>query len=261
MHPSLSISSTKITPETVGTGKSAGGRKLSGAPFKPSGKSLFIHGFSAFTAAMQKMRCTIAILLLAFFSTSNVLAANFYSTIPTANYSGSGNYTLGYEFTPNTDIIVTSFRSYYPGTATIWNASGVSMGSQTSTGTAGTWTNQANLTTPIGLVAGHTYLIGLYVNGTYYYNSAAMPTTFANGTIQTGAYASGNGVLTTVDNVQWLVDVNYSLPVCYTTTTSWIPNGAIGTMGQRALHKQRQAYQHKLYSIHYYLRGNLQLYT
>lgn len=122
--------------------------------------------------------------------------------------SSSGTYTLGYIFTPNTNLTVTHVRSLFGTKVSIWNNSGTLLASQAVAGTSGTWAETA-LTTPITLTAGTSYRIGAYTNGgLYYYRSTAHTSpTFA--TIGVPYYASGDAYPSVADatTTGYLVDL------------------------------------------------------
>ncbi len=96
-------------------------------------------------------------------------------TTPGGEYSGQTD-TLGYEFSPMTNISVTSLEVYDSGmgvlpnlaTVGIWNTSGDLLASATVP--AGTGANDGFFSsvsiTPLSLTAGKDYVVGAYLNGT-----------------------------------------------------------------------------------------------
>ncbi|MFZ4414176.1 MAG: choice-of-anchor R domain-containing protein, partial [Bacteroidales bacterium] len=143
-------------------------------------------------------------------TSSDVSYGNILGNVVYSNH-GSGNWTLGYSFTPSTDLTITAVRRYYGSKISIWTDAGTLLVSQAVSGTDGTWT-QVNLATPIILTAGVTYRIGVYNNGGFYGRSD-MDTTFAKGVI-VNAYQSTGDVMPTgaSGGKWWLVDLVYAIP-------------------------------------------------
>jgi uncharacterized repeat protein (TIGR01451 family) len=137
---------------------------------------------------------------------SNSILGNItYST------SSSGNYTLGYSFTPNANLTVTHVRSFFGTKVSIWTDSGSLLVSQTVSGSLGTWTETA-LGSPVTLLAGNTYRVAAYTAGSTYYWRTDGSNTFANGSINASLNASGDGFPTVSDSAHWwLVDLRYSV--------------------------------------------------
>jgi hypothetical protein len=144
--------------------------------------------------------------------------------------------TLGYAFTPSTNVLVTAVRSYTGDQVSIWTDSGTLLGSQ-STSSSGSWV-ETPMATPITLSAGTTYRVGARIpqgtNG--YYRTASWPTTFANGSVGQNFYWSYGDVFPT--SVQGtgqgpLVDLRYSvafsnsIPVSPTSSGAFV-NGVWG---------------------------------
>jgi uncharacterized repeat protein (TIGR01451 family) len=156
--------------------------------------------------------------------TANEIFGNLVATI-----SNNGTYTVGFAFTPNTNIVVTAVRSYSGTKVSIWTDTGTLLASQPVSGTAGTWT-ETPLTTPLTLSAGVTYRVGFYTGGGLYYYiyyGSSFPATFTNGTILGGGsyYTASDAFPTTIDTGNFfLVDLKYILgtqiPVPITPTNS-----------------------------------------
>jgi hypothetical protein len=144
------------------------------------------------------------------------------------NSSSGGPYTLGYQFTPNTTLLVTAVRSYFGSKVDIWTNSGTLLTSQAVSAAPGVWT-QTPLSTPITLSAGTTYIVSAYVSGAYYWD-AALPAPPSFTTFGQGYYAIGDGFPTLSDNVGWLVDLQVNVgglvSVPITPTTATFLNGA-----------------------------------
>ena len=109
--------------------------------------------------------------------------------LPSPVHSGSGTYTLGYAFTPATNLSVTHVRSYSGTKVSVWNNTGTLLASQNVSGSAGTWT-ETPLASPLALTAGTTYRVSFFTAGGSFYNSSSVPATFPHGTIVSGYYYS-----------------------------------------------------------------------
>ncbi len=118
-------------------------------------------------------------------------------------------YTLGYSFTPNTDLIVTHVRHYFGSKVSIWTEDGNLLASQVVTSVPGTWKETA-LSSPVRLSAGVRYLLGVYAaSGNRYWRSDG-PATFAHGTIDQAFYAYGDAWPNYYDYARWwFVDLAY----------------------------------------------------
>src|SRR5207249_4046652 len=124
------------------------------------------------------------------------------------------NYTLGYSFTPNTNLTVTHFRHYFGVKVSLWTDSGTLLASQPVVSLNGTWRETA-LAVPITLLAGQTYRVGVYSGGGNYYGRFDEPSIFPNGVINQELYASGDAFLVNPDGWRYI-----SLDLRYTTGTS-----------------------------------------
>ncbi|MGC3959474.1 MAG: M36 family metallopeptidase [Verrucomicrobiota bacterium] len=147
-------------------------------------------------------------------SSSGGTATNTLLTTQTPDYSGTGNYTLGYAFTPATNLTVTHVRSVAGVKVSIWSNAGTLLASQNVSGTQGIWT-ETPLVTPLVLLAGNTYRVSFYVNGGTYYYSTSRPTTFPYGSIVNGYYyANGDTFPDTFYNSDtsiFLCDLRYTV--------------------------------------------------
>jgi hypothetical protein len=158
----------------------------------------------------------------------------------TANSWLSGSeMTMGYAFTPATNVQVTSVRGYNTDKVSIWTDSGTFLGSQ-AVSASGSWT-EAALASPIALSAGTTYRVGTHIpagtNG--YFRTSGWPTTFANGTVgQNFYYSFGDVCPTTVYGTAEgpLVDLRYqvvfsnSIPVSPTSSGAFVSGVWNGTL-------------------------------
>ncbi len=144
---------------------------------------------------------------------------------PVSTNTSSGNWTLGYKFTPNTNITVTSFRRFFGSKISIWTDAGVLVASQAVTGTNGVWTDNT-LATPVVLTAGTTYRIAAYANSSTYYWAYGLPATFTNGLINGGVInggveVAGDAFPSSTDAVGWwFVDLNYYTAGCVSARSS-----------------------------------------
>lgn len=147
-------------------------------------------------------------------SGSGGTVTNTLLTTQTPDYSGSGNYTLAYAFTPATNLTVTHVRSVAGVKVSIWSNAGPLLASQNVSGPLGSWTDTP-LGTPLVLVAGNTYRVSFYVNGGTYYYSMNRPATFPHGTIVSGYYyATGDFFPDTFygsDTTIFLCDLRYTV--------------------------------------------------
>jgi hypothetical protein len=145
---------------------------------------------------------------------------------PNWNLRGS-EMTLGYAFTPNTNVQVTAVRSYGGDKVSIWTDSGTLLGSQ-STSSSGSWV-ETPMATPVTLAAGTTYRVGARIPaGTDgYYRDASWPATFANGTVGQNFYWTYGDVFpTSVYGTSQgpLVDLRYR--VVFTNSISVSPTSS-----------------------------------
>jgi uncharacterized repeat protein (TIGR01451 family) len=142
---------------------------------------------------------------------SGGLATNTILPAPVYANTLSGDWTLGYAFTPSTNITVTHVRSYFGTKVSIWTDGGTLLASQNVTNVPGTWV-ETPLTTPIQLTAGTRYRLAAYTGGGTYYWRSDMSGSFANGTINQSYEASGNLFPNISDSVAWwLVDIRYTV--------------------------------------------------
>ncbi len=106
------------------------------------------------------------------------------------NYPGSftgpnSTYTMGFEFTVNSDITVTSVRTYTNGQkVTIWDMSRNVLATVDPAVGDATWPSYS-LSSPLNLTAGQTYMIAVRTTGYYYCN---MPSSTSDITIERSWY-------------------------------------------------------------------------
>lgn len=134
--------------------------------------------------------------------------------------SSFGTYTLGYEFTPATNITVTQVRTYGGSKVSIWAEDQTLLASVPVVNVSGEWTNTP-LTNAIELSAGAHYYLGVYTGGNIYaWSSNAFPRSFAHGTIDQGNYASTDSFPSRTSSRFYLVDLCYTVSKCRTIPTS-----------------------------------------
>lgn len=131
---------------------------------------------------------------------------------------------LGMSFTPSVAGSVTGIR-FYKGTGnggthtgTLWSAAGVNLATVTFTGESATGWQTAQLTTPVNLAAGTTYVVSyLAPQGRYSYTSAYFATAKTTGPLTAAAsvngryrYGTAGGFPSTSFNAtNYFVDVNF----------------------------------------------------
>ena len=141
---------------------------------------------------------------------SNAILGNLVYTT-----TGSGLYTLGFAFTPNTNMVVTHVRSYSGTKVSIWQTNGTLLAAQNVNSIPGSWV-ETPLATPLMLNAGVTYVVGYYTanaSATYYMRTDRT-NTFPNGTIVNAYYYSSadaypSNVVTS--QTVFLVDLRYTV--------------------------------------------------
>lgn len=146
--------------------------------------------------------------------------------IPTGTDSFS-TYTLGYIFTPATNITITHARHFYGTKVSIWNDSKALVASVSVKSVAGTWVETA-FPVPVQLSAGKSYYVGVYTAGqTYAWVSDTWPRPFADGSIQQPCYSSVDACPTNAaSRGLYLVDLRYTVgtPVAIDLTPAVVSN-------------------------------------
>lgn len=119
-----------------------------------------------------------------------------YSSLSSSAYSTFENATVGYSFTPNTDLIVTSFNS--AGKASLWTDDGILIGTHP----------------PIHLRAGRTYRLGMYSPGTVTNHLRFDgPSTFPHGTLNQAYEGTGDAFPTRPHPARWWqLSLGYVVP-------------------------------------------------
>jgi hypothetical protein len=130
------------------------------------------------------------------------------SPVPTGSFNNN-TWTIGYSFTPSTNLLVTGVRSYSGTKVSIWTDTGTLVTSAAVTAAAGAWSDTP-LATPVTLQAGTTYRVGFLSGGQLYYWRTDMTSIFANGTIVQDYESLGDTFPTTADSQRWIfVDLDY----------------------------------------------------
>jgi hypothetical protein len=120
--------------------------------------------------------------------------------------------TVGYSFTPNTDLEVTHLRHYSGEKVSIWTEEGVLIASREVTNQPNTW-SETPLTQPIQLLAGRRYRVGVY-SGALATNYARfdVPIAFAHGVLHQSYDGVGDALPTNTHPARWwLVDLKYAV--------------------------------------------------
>jgi len=138
-------------------------------------------------------------------------------------YTNSGDFTLGYSFTPNKNMTVTHFRHYFGTKVSLWTDDGTLLATANVTSTPENWT-VTPLSTPVLLTAGTTYRLTAYTGGGEWYESTFFPAFFADGTFSDSYAGAGDAFPATADTVDYgyLVDLIYSegsRPLALTVTS------------------------------------------
>jgi len=141
-------------------------------------------------------------------------ATNTFLNSPSAQESWDlgGEYTMGYSFTPNTNLVVTAVRAGFGDKVSLWTDTGVLLATQNVTSVPGTWV-ETPLTTPVVLLAGVTYRVGVHVNNGTLYWVDNVQATFPNGTINSPYFIEGDTFPDGSDSVEYLVDLRYGTDV------------------------------------------------
>jgi uncharacterized repeat protein (TIGR01451 family) len=138
-------------------------------------------------------------------------ATNTILGSPGQTGSGTGDYTVGYSFTLNTNVTVTYVRHYFGSKVSIWTDDGNLICSQNVTNAPGKWT-QTRLDAPVRLTNGVTYRLTAHVPSGTNYARGDLGTAFPNGTIVKSYDAIGDTFPTQEDSARWyLVDLQYTV--------------------------------------------------
>jgi hypothetical protein len=152
---------------------------------------------------------------------------------------GESGYTDGFDFTPNTDLLVTAVRTCYGIGVSIWQDDGTPVVSQEVVEEEGVW-RETTLDEPVILKRGTRYILGVFYmsGGTDYYLTNAPPA-FPEGRIGTGWFVDDDVMPWCSWPGSWpLVDIKYqplvpaNVPVTpvtiHLTDGTWSGNISIG---------------------------------
>jgi len=150
--------------------------------------------------------------------------------INSVDFFNGGPFTIGFEFTPNTNLFITHVRHYSGTKVSIWTATGTLVVSRAVSSINGKWV-ETPLAVPVRLNAGTTYRVGGF-NGTDtnpWYFGGTLPPVFEHGAVGNGYYTDGDGFPTfDLGNSLYLVDLAYTLNLF---TFSMTPTNATFTNG------------------------------
>ena len=118
--------------------------------------------------------------------------------------------TVGYSFTPSSDLWVQSLRSLTSGKISLWTDIGLRLASVTVAGPDGSW-KEATLDPPLSLLAGRTYRLGVHAgSSTRFFNRFDGASAFPHGNINQGYLGDGDGFPTQPHPAQWwMVNLEY----------------------------------------------------
>src|SRR5205085_11195420 len=100
--------------------------------------------------------------------------------------------TLGYAFTPGTNLTVRAVRHYFGTKVSVWTDTGVLLLAQPVTSLPGTWV-ETPLAAPLQLARGTRYRVASYIPSGNSYYASGLPTNFFNGTIDQSYGGAGDG--------------------------------------------------------------------
>jgi len=146
----------------------------------------------------------------------------------------TGDWTMGYSFTPAVEMRVTHVRHYFGNKVSIWTDDGTLLASTPVVSAPGTW-GVTQLPGEVVLQPGNRYRIAAYTGGpadSYFWNTTGS-NSFPHGTLHESYDSAGDNFPINVDGVRWwLVDLLYTAvgasPAPYVTPTTVGPfvNGA-----------------------------------
>lgn len=117
--------------------------------------------------------------------------------------------SLGYVFTPSTNIVVTHVRRYFGERVSIWSDGGTLLSRQSVPGASATWI-EAPLPDPLLLLAGVRYRISTYAPAGTHYSRPLGADQFPHGSIVTGCFGEGDAFPADSDGPpRWMVGLKY----------------------------------------------------
>jgi hypothetical protein len=157
--------------------------------------------------------------LVSNFNESVSVQATGNHNFPGANLLGSlthvsslaGNLTVGYTFTPHTNILITHLRHYAGTRISIWDDSGQLLLAQDVQGASTVQWSEIQLAQPLRLMAGQKYRIGAFSGGTriYWHTLTALSTRPVE--INQNFMSAGDHLPASPVNYQALVDFCYQI--------------------------------------------------
>jgi hypothetical protein len=154
----------------------------------------------------------------------------------TSPLSSSGTYTLGFGFTPLTNITATHVRHMFGNKVSVWTSGGTLLAAQPVVSSNGTWL-ETPLATPLLLSAGSNYIVGAYVSANSYYWVTNLMGAFPDGPITSSVYTNGDGFPGITTSGAWpLVGLRYtvgagvSVPVTPVTSGPFVNGVWTGTL-------------------------------
>lgn len=129
--------------------------------------------------------------------------------------SNSGNFTYGYSFTPNTNLLVTAVRHYFGTKVSLWTETGVLLAAQSVTNLVPRTWEETLLAKPVWLQAGSRYRVSVYTGSSSYYWRTDGTPNFPHGLIRRAFQSNGDAFPASFNNEsQWhLVDLRYQVGV------------------------------------------------
>lgn len=160
-------------------------------------------------------------------------AKKILGDVNSVDFFNGGPYTIGFEFTPSTNIFITHVRHYSGTKVSIWTDTGTLVVSRAVNSINGKWV-ETPLATPVRLNAGTRYRLGGF-NGTDanpWYFGGSLPPVFEFGTIGNGYYADGDAFpIFDLGSSLYMVDLAYTLNLftfSMSPTNATFTNGAWG---------------------------------
>jgi len=125
----------------------------------------------------------------------------------------SGAFTIGYAFTPSSNLRVTHVRHYLGTKVSIWTDSGMLLASQLVT-SSGSW-SETPLSAPLELMAGTTYRVSFFSGNDGYAWTTNYPIAFDHGSIGDSFFATADAFPDglTGPGALFLVDLRYAIGV------------------------------------------------
>jgi uncharacterized repeat protein (TIGR01451 family) len=126
-----------------------------------------------------------------------------------AGYTNTGNVTIGYAFTPTTNLLVTHVRHYFGQTVSLWTEAGQLLARQAVLGEPGVW-RETRLAVPVPLAANHRYRLGVQTGGSAYFWEGNLEAQFPHGSIDASYQSPGDDFPAGIDQARWyFVDLRY----------------------------------------------------